>query len=150
MSVSLIDLELPELTLSFLNVYVSLKSNRFYHKDIINFLSNNLLLLIFKNQEKKINRFKSIVSEKNMIYISKDYIINYFNSNKTIQKLFDSDENKILNTLQELIELYEKTENFKLSLEQSNKIKQIILIIKNFSNKHSFKLSFESLRDFLF
>ena len=37
MSVSLIDLELPELTLSFLNVYVSLKYNRFYHKDIINF-----------------------------------------------------------------------------------------------------------------
>lgn len=150
MSVSLIDLELPELTLSFLNVYVSLKSNRFYHKDVINLLSNNLLLLIFKNQEKKINRFKSIVSEKNMIYISKDYIINYFNSNKTIQKLFDSDQNKILNTLQELIELYEKTENFKLSLEQSNKIKQIILIIKNFSNKHSFKPSFESLRDFYF
>ncbi len=85
-----------------------------------------------------------------MIYISKDYVINYFNSNKTIQKLFDSDENKILNTLQELIELYEKTENFKLSLEQSNKIKQIILIIKNFSNKYSFNPSFESLRDFYF
>ena len=150
MSVSLIDLELPELTLSFLNVYVSLKSNRFYHKDIINLLSNNLFLLIFKNQERKINSFKSIISEKNMIYIPKDYIINYFNSNKIIQKVFDSSENKILNTLQELIDLYEKTENLKRSLEQSNKIKQIILIIKNFSDKHSFNLSFESLRDFYY
>ena len=45
MSIPLIDFELPELTLSFLNLYVNSKSNRFYHKDIINVLSNNLFVI---------------------------------------------------------------------------------------------------------
>lgn len=55
-----------------------------------------------------------------MIYISKDYIINYFNSNKIIQKVFNSSENKILNTLQELIDLYEKTRfKFKIDVNAS-------------------------------
>ena len=71
MSIPLIDFELPELTLSFLNLYVNSKSNRFYHKDIINVLSNNLFVLIFKDQTESINNLKSVVIEKNMIYVSK-------------------------------------------------------------------------------
>ena len=150
MSIPLIDLELPELTLSFLNLYVNSKSNRFYHKDIINVLSNNLFLLIFKDQTEAISNLKSAVFERNMIYVPKKELKNSFSSNKVAQKLFDLNENTILNSLEEIVELYIKTDNDKLSLEQANKTKQIILIIKNFNEKHKFNLTFESLRDFYF
>ena len=150
MSVPLIDLELPELTLSLFNLYVNFKSNRFYHKDVLNIISNNLFTLIFKEEKKAFNNLKATVNQKNMIYISKEYLKKTFESNRIIKKLFHLDEESILNSLEDLVELYTKTENRKLSLEQANKIKQIILIIKNFNNKHSFKLSFDSLRDFYF
>ena len=85
-----------------------------------------------------------------MIYVSKKFLKKSFKSNKVITKLFDLNHESILYYIEELVDLYIKTENSKLSIEQANKIKQIILIIKNFNNKHSFNLSFDSLRDFYF
>ena len=89
-----------------------------------------------------LNEVKVSVNQNNMIYVSKKFLKKSFKSNKVITKLFDLNHESILNNIEELVDLYIKTENSKLSIEQANKIKQIILIIKNFNNKHSFNLSF--------
>ena len=150
MSIPLVDLDLSGLTISIFNLYVNSKSNRFYHKDILNIISNNLFNLIFSQESKMLNEVKVSVIQNNMIYVSKKFLKKTFKSNKVITKLFDLNHESILYYIEELVDLYIKTENSKLSIEQANKIKQIILIIKNFNNKHSFNLSFDSLRDFYF
>ena len=150
MSIPLVDLDLSGLTISIFNLYVNSKSNSFYHKDILNIISNNLFNLIFSQERKMLNEVKVSVNLNNMIYVSKKFLKKSFKSNKVITKLFDLNHESILYYIEELVDLYIKTENSKLSIEQANKIKQIILIIKNFNNKHSFNLSFDSLRDFYF
>ena len=150
MSIPLVDLDLSGLTISVFNLYVNSKSNSFYHKDILNIISNNLFNLIFSQERKMLNEVKVSVNLNNMIYVSKKFLKKSFKSNKVITKLFDLNHESILYYIEELVDLYIKTENSKLSIEQANKIKQIILIIKNFNNKHSFNLSFDSLRDFYF
>ena len=74
MSIPLVDLDLSGLTISIFNLYVNSKSNSFYHKDILNIISNNLFNLIFSQDRKMLNEVKVSVNQNNMIYVSKKFL----------------------------------------------------------------------------
>ena len=145
----LINMELSKFSINFFDMYARAKSKSFYYKDVLVLLSNSFLRTVNEKELKIFETIRQDIVDKNMVYVSSNYILSKL-KNKETKKLFNCSEDNIINVLNECIEIFELKIKENTFLEQSSKIKSILQIIKNFNAKYSFKISFDSLKDFFF
>ena len=148
-SISLINMPLSKFAMSFFEMYSNKKSKSFYYKDLINVLSSSFFNKIDDQHETTLNSFRSSIINKNMIYVNEKHISRELN-NQDVSKMFACTETSIIDTLISYINDLESNIDEPIFLEQSSKIKSTLLIMKNFNQRHSFSISFESLKDFFF
>lgn len=148
MTIPLLDLPFSELSLRILNMYVNLRKKGFFYKDVQNVLSDPKLIIVMDAKSSSIKGFLDSITEKNLIYVSKDKFKNEFKGSKIIDLVFRSTKENIFKNIETLFETIKNKENNSLAIDQFNSIKQVLLIIKNFLEKQKFKMEYKDLRDF--
>ena len=148
MTIPLLDLPFSELSLRILNMYVNLRKKGFFYKDVQNVLSDPKLITVMDAKSSSTKDFLDSITEKNLIYVSKDKFKNEFKGSKIIDLVFRSTKENIFKNIETLFETIKNKENNSLAIDQFNSIKQVLLIIKNFLEKQKFKMEYKDLRDF--
>ena len=149
---SLLNMPLTKFCINILEMYSRASKGSFYYKDVINIISSGYFNRSFENHSKSVEFVKSEIINKNIVYITQKNLLELLKTskNQNLKDLFGCSESNIIDNIINCLDLFESNIDENSFLEQSSKIKSILLIIKNFNSKHQFSISFPSLKDFFF